>query len=1814
MKKSLRILSLVLAIVLAAGSMSVMGYAYDAYRGTGASVVYDDVDTAALTIDQYASMALDEVDRMLAEENLVVDVYIGTLDLSDVNTTLSSVVSLVNSVGTLLNTGLLGDQAPMLKDPVLALAGVTREGTGDLNVIYDLLDLIGSLGGVLKSYVNGSIGLGILNSFIQEYVFNVRELVFGLLIDVTGMMDTEDHDFDFFDGDVVPAKYATMDSKAENGFTTAVGDSGALVFIQDILNDLVLGDWMKLDDLFYDPVENPNSHVVASEYIWSTKSGNTLTKLPDDEAIDTAHYDYYGYVHPEWWVTFGLGDAIRVTSGAAAPAPSYTKVDVIKHVTSGQVTYDLIEDLILQAYNGIAVPVLNRITKQWLREKAGFYFDPLKTEKYEKDEEGKDKRDENGDKIISATYDYMYMGEAVTGAEMDDIIFSIFDPDLVIPRAYARQGHTFIQDLNSNAVQFALSILKTTGDPVVAFDNSDPDNIKTAYTATWSGKDWMGVQRTFTLTLLDQEEDSNALLFDNIAEVAKFVLKITGDGFFSKEVSERGEVITDPDEIDALTTQQLGAYIIRSVINASVDWMYIEPEYDTIATAAFRAVQQLLWQDLPQFTYTMPERDDYTSPYAWYKAVVEKALAALMDLAAYNVNQGMDTNFVNKTTGYSKTNVPGNNGTGLLGYLGDVGSYGDTIVVLAAWAISKYGPLLNIDFTCDDYNGAYANLDVWDFWSDFDALINAIIPITNGESGTPDGRSWIASSIAEADYSAYSFLMDHIIMAVADADLKPFTEVFDKNPDGAFQFDNLETVIVDLLHRIFDDLFPGVFTHTSSTIDSVLDNALLGDMVENLAYSLSYSKTYQDSEGNTLRGRGEAIAYVALPLVCMILGLDSPQEFSEMETYMPSVFATTKKDANGNWVANTTTTFEVFNGSSGLNTSYRDKDDSFKRKTDKLFTYKIASRTCKVISGTATGTNLAVNGLTANTLIEGGKTASVSVSGYSAGQVLEMTINYYVLDENGNSLTKDANDQDTTLTYVSYAYVGATAEGDDETRQTINIGGQNIQYTSDYYIAGGKGLTGLDSYSFRIKNESGTGTVTVKSVTVSGKNVTTAGDNQWVTLEGQGARAADYAGEITQSLAGQGGTYVFTPFVVDSNAKRTDWNYEKDSSGNYVYDSCGMRVKTTKVARTAPEYEVEDGTYIITTRVQVGSSVDEFETRVHIYNDYGLDGLFNRAVAANRTTGTITSAGQTYFTSYASTLQKVAAFALQPRQFGSNYENHIKAVAGDGEGENRFEQLYRALYTEVERIKKYEVNAGAQAIWNKVNATESYNYTRTAFSLNNKTYYYKNTKEFDEAGYGFFGIRNYVAHTFNVWRLARNDANSLINREFFYVPYMSQEDYNALTGDAKKKYDAALANYENAVANATAISSVESAYAIHRLDIASSRLITLPADKTKLNAVITQYSNLPNNKVSTYFASTSYAEYSRALAFANTTAGDSNATPQQVNEAMSMVIETWKALMRGADYSTLDNKVNEIKNILRADGAGLNPAGQVVIALASNDEQEVYTEASLINLLNAIIAAEGVERGLSISDQGKIDKLYNELVAAYGALVAYDPAGPGDDPDDPPVSGDLSWALPDPDSDDYADYQIFQTSFGIYQYAPVIDEETCWLDNIGGLTVGEYTEDAEFAFAGESVDYIIYGISEDMSEDDIGSIFAECEGYEISYDANDWGAFSTGSYIYLIPEDEDEDVVIFMLVLRGDTDGSGLIEDADVVEIQMYIAGVDDYIWDDPDCPTRHFITAGDVDGSGDVNDDDTVELQMFFAGNSDIYQPLGNWNAPEEE
>lgn len=81
LKKSTRILAVLMAFAMLIGSFSVVGSAYQAYKGEAIKDSYNDIDTPTFTTEQYASMGLDELDRMLAEENLFL-MYMSVLLIS----------------------------------------------------------------------------------------------------------------------------------------------------------------------------------------------------------------------------------------------------------------------------------------------------------------------------------------------------------------------------------------------------------------------------------------------------------------------------------------------------------------------------------------------------------------------------------------------------------------------------------------------------------------------------------------------------------------------------------------------------------------------------------------------------------------------------------------------------------------------------------------------------------------------------------------------------------------------------------------------------------------------------------------------------------------------------------------------------------------------------------------------------------------------------------------------------------------------------------------------------------------------------------------------------------------------------------------------------------------------------------------------------------------------------------------------------------------------------------------------------------------------------------------------------------------------------------------------------------------------------------------------------------------------------------------------------------------------------------------------------------------------------------------------------
>lgn len=187
MKKSTKLLSVLLAILMIFSSMSVMASAYETYND-GQEKVYDSNDKGAailLTDEQRASWLCDTVNGLLASANIKMNIaVIGTVDLTSIDAlfdTMDNLEGWVSGTAWLVN---LGDIESMNLDAFKNNAGMSVNNQGGaVAVINQLLLFLDNNASWLASIIEkGSLDLGLIGSFVDISMVNQ------ILADVPGMI------------------------------------------------------------------------------------------------------------------------------------------------------------------------------------------------------------------------------------------------------------------------------------------------------------------------------------------------------------------------------------------------------------------------------------------------------------------------------------------------------------------------------------------------------------------------------------------------------------------------------------------------------------------------------------------------------------------------------------------------------------------------------------------------------------------------------------------------------------------------------------------------------------------------------------------------------------------------------------------------------------------------------------------------------------------------------------------------------------------------------------------------------------------------------------------------------------------------------------------------------------------------------------------------------------------------------------------------------------------------------------------------------------------------------------------------------------------------------------------------------------------------------------------------------------------------------------------------------------------------------------------------------------------------------------------
>lgn len=297
MSNAKRFLSVILAIVMMCSTLVIgANAAYVAYKDS-AIEEYDALDKAILTTEQYATAAMDELDRMLNKEQLKFtkeDIIVGDIDLTSVDAAFDSVDTIID--GALFSSlkGMLGDLQYLNADAFETPdnGGVRRDTAGktDLDIFYAVFQFLHDNTDLLVSFVEGTLDPGsILGSLIDLSEFmDVNKLLKGLLYEFAyGVEGTDEQ--------VVASSVDTM--------------------AQDLIDKYVVDGYTDEDGVFVEPL------VPALEGMTNISTGTTYNFL--DSVIKVLYNELLVPIINE-----DLGETIKKLCG-------------VEYIANGDGTYTL---------------------------------------------------------------------------------------------------------------------------------------------------------------------------------------------------------------------------------------------------------------------------------------------------------------------------------------------------------------------------------------------------------------------------------------------------------------------------------------------------------------------------------------------------------------------------------------------------------------------------------------------------------------------------------------------------------------------------------------------------------------------------------------------------------------------------------------------------------------------------------------------------------------------------------------------------------------------------------------------------------------------------------------------------------------------------------------------------------------------------------------------------------------------------------------------------------------------------------------------------------------------------------------------------------------------------------------------------------------------------------------------------------------------------------------------------------------------------------------------------------------------------------
>ena len=971
MKQSTKLLSLLLALVMAFSCVAVIGSAKPG-DVTKDKLTYDSVDDAIISSEQGATIILDYLDAQVMPGLGTMDLSIlGKLDLTSIDNALSSIYDLLNG-STIGAVAISVSDVKALKNGSGQLKDVRRSG-GDLNVFYalfnflghsDVLDVLGKAPyglltddginlGWLNGIVSGFVDLSDINDILTDIPGFATRAVFDLLIygSYGYAKDAEEL------GNKLPAEVDTIDEILDQAIV------GLLTKPQDYTwegeGDAATKVW-NMDSLVMPTLAALGATEVKNMFTLTSSSNSIFALL--DKLAPYAIYDLG--IQP-------LNNNLKKALMEAVEA-DINEIDLSKVPADAQEDFEVGAEIGKESY----VTYIS-YDKIFHSEEDGEWYYTTLGNKTILGDDNLPLLDEEGNEQTEKVREYYKINMAAANEFVDLINW---DWEIVAPKpGEAATGAANEIDYTSIIGTYG-SIAQSLNHLVyIVFNNALTEDVIADFEAT-TGAAWLDGATS-------EAYGDTTIFLDNVERLLKYLLA----NYANKIFGEDSEYVDwEYSDVENMTIVELVAHIGPTFFEDVMPQLIIPKNeegraafHDGVQILEFGAliIREFMTEIAPQVNYDSFIFKAGTLTSADGRQFAEHTADQWVNII---LNMGMDiaiTYLVNITNFSDFCKV----------------HFNDASFNVSQWALDS---VADVNYVLGDTR--------WKTIFDT-AILWAVDYISAGGKGTAvlNGITFNAVAAIDGPLNKLSFILNKILplgfvngctSATYDLDLQM---VFDRIVDLAKNF-NLDAIVglfgrntqskqnlfmqaplvktvLDLVNRILSLVFRTNLLPTTASCAALLTNANLSTIVKTLI--------------GALKNIAPELLPNALPVVCKLIKMfGGEQEMGTPKLSLNNTIVTGGASYSGS--------FQITNGSEGLWRGYRDAAGN--QYKDEQYTYDIKSVTATDYNSTKSSYITSIG--SDKTRINYGDKATVSynisnVSG--AGVIQKFDITYTVNDEDG---------------------------------------------------------------------------------------------------------------------------------------------------------------------------------------------------------------------------------------------------------------------------------------------------------------------------------------------------------------------------------------------------------------------------------------------------------------------------------------------------------------------------------------------------------------------------------------------------------------------------------------------------------------------------------------------------------------------------------------------------------------------------------------------------------------------------------------------